>query len=289
MFAWKSIGKVSLCALTLWGCSNVADSLPFVNRNDDDNKQDSFTLKAKVRDFREGNATDNTGTHPHFNQTRYTCEANELGASVQADLATDGASDPAFPGDNRNPVLATDMVPDLSRCFDPPDRFGDWFEDRGEDVNRPFLYDMNFTKDGAGYFRFRQDAFFPLDNGSTFKKTSDAGAGPYGYLQTGQKDEVDLSQHNYGFTLELHGEFTYSSGKGYNITARGDDDLWIFINGKRVLDLGGTHPAVEGSVDLDALGLENDQVYALDIFFAERSVASSRLMIQTNFRVSGAK
>jgi len=289
MSAWKSFGKVSLCALTLWGCSNVADSLPFVNRNDDDNKQDSYTLRAKVRDFREGNATDNSGTHPHFNQTRYTCDANVLGASVQPDIATNGASDPAFPGDNRNPVLATGMVAELSRCFDPPDRFSDWYDDKGDDINRPFLVDLTFAKDGNGYYRFRQDAFFPLDNGSTFKKANDAVPGPFGYLQSGQKDEVDLSQHNYGFTLELHGEFKYESGKGYNITARGDDDLWIFVNGKRALDLGGLHAALDGSVDLDELGLTHGQTYPVDIYFAERSVASSRLMIQTNFRVSGAK
>jgi fibro-slime domain-containing protein len=265
------------------GCSDVGLPLPFDGRKDDET---GFTLQAKVRDFKEGNPTDNAGTHPHFNHIRWICDAPAMGATVEPALATDGAPDPGFPGDSRTPRLAAGMSPELARCFEPADRFPDWYEDRGDDVNRPFLVDLKFERGGDGRFRFRNDFFFPLDDGAAFRKAGASSPDPFGHLQTGMKDDVDLSQHNYGFTMELHAQFRHAQGKGHAISARGDDDLWIFVDGRLVLDLGGTHPAQQASVDLDGLGLADGQVYAVDVFFAERSVASSNLTLETNVRLS---
>lgn len=287
MSAWKAYGMFSLCALIFWGCSEVGIPLPFVD--DKPKPENEMILKAKVRDFKEGNETDNTGTHPHFNQNRWTCEAQLVGATVQSGIATDGSSDPAFPGDSRNPRLAAGLVPDLARCFEPPDRFSDWYEDRADDVNRSYLVDLKFEKGGDGWYRYSNLNFFPVDNGAEYRKASDGEPAPFGHLQVGTKGEVDLSQHNYGFTMEMHATFKYEQGKGFTLGVRGDDDLWIFINGTSVLDLGGTHPAQQGSVDLDALGLTHGETYPLDIFFAERSVASSNLKLEVNFWLSGAK
>ena len=56
--------------------------------------------------------------------------------------------------------------------------------------------------------------------------------------------------HNFHFTSEIHTQFTYEGGEVFTFT--GDDDLWMFINGRLAIDLGGLHPSLSASIDLDA-------------------------------------
>jgi fibro-slime domain-containing protein len=284
----KAIYGGLAAALVLAGCGKFGSFLAPIKDGKDDKPH--MDLVAKVRDFKEGNPTSPDGTHPHFNQGTAACEAHPAGIfTVLPALSTGGTKDSLFPGDERTPDLAPlDSMPaNVSRCFTPPDRFSDWFEDRGQDVNRPFLYKMKFIQDDkTGFFEFKENRFFPLDKDQGAEKERKDGPDTFGYLQTGSKDGVDLSSHIYGFTLEFHVMFTYNQGKGQFLSLRGDDDLWAFVNGHRAIDLGGIHSAESDSVNLDdkasAFGLVDKGVYNLDFFFAERAVASSTLDIVTN-------
>lgn len=291
----KAIFGGLTAALVLAGCGKFGSFLAPIKDGKDDKPH--MDLVAKVRDFKEGNPTSPDNTHPHFNQGVAACEAHLVGVhTVLSILSTSGGKDSSFPGDERTPALALlDSMPvNVSRCFEPPDRFADWFEDRGSDVNRPFLYTMKFVQDDkTGFFEFRENRFFPLDKGQGARKESGSGPDAFGYLQTGTKDGVDLSTHIYGFTLEFHVMFTYNQGKGQFLSLRGDDDLWAFVNGHRAIDLGGIHSAESDSVSLDdkasEYGLMNNGEYNLDFFFAERAVASSTLDIVTNLQFSPVK
>ncbi|GAB4527675.1 MAG: hypothetical protein Tsb0014_08590 [Pleurocapsa sp.] len=64
------------------------------------------------------------------------------------------------------------------------------------------------------------------------------------------------------------------------------DDIYVFINGNKVINLGGIHAQEIQTVNLDVtadeLGLESGETYPLDLFFAEHNVVQSNFQIDTS-------
>jgi fibro-slime domain-containing protein len=90
--------------------------------------------------------------------------------------------------------------------------------------------------------------------------------------------------HNYHMTFELHLKFRYHAGQVF--TFKGDDDIWVFVDHKLALDLGGIHNEATGQVQLGSRGLTEGQIYDLDFFWCERHVVGSNLRIETSLEVT---
>jgi fibro-slime domain-containing protein len=181
-------------------------------------------------------------------------------------------SHPDFGGDITNlrrglvqDELGPDGKPVLSANFRQgfiasADSFRQWYQSE-PDVNLPYALAL-YLAPNNGKFSFESHEFFPLDG---------AGFGN------------ERQNHNFSFTFELHTRFRYRGGEVFQFS--GDDDLWVFINGKLAIDLGGVHAAANQNIDLDGaanrLGIARDNEYALDFFQAERHATQSNFQIDT--------
>lgn len=159
-----------------------------------------------------------------------------------------------------------------------PESVAQWFRDvPGVNVSKQVSLTMERDPDTGLYvFDDRLDpeyrsrgGFFPVDNDL--------------YGNSGGEDR------NYHFTLEARTTFIHHAGRGDVFTFRGDDDLWVFVDGKLVIDVGGIHEAVTQTIDFDRLAwLEDGQEYELAFFFAERHRVASNLRIETSLDLRDA-
>ena len=90
----------------------------------------------------------------------------------------------------------------------------------------------------------------------------------------------EFGVHNYGFTMKIQAQFEYVKGQYFEFL--GDDDVWVFIDNKLVVDIGGQHHASNGHVNLDKLGLTEGETYPFHIFYAERHKVESNFKMRTS-------
>ncbi len=126
--------------------------------------------------------------------------------------------------------------------------------------------------------------FFPLDD--VMGETRDPGEAKvpeeYGYTGWPWERQVfgNAVEHNFYFTSEVLYWFRYDEDTDATLDFIGDDDVWVFINGKLAVDLGGAHVPEEGSVTINAqsaarFGLAPGNVYKIAVFHAERKMQGS--------------
>jgi fibro-slime domain-containing protein len=140
--------------------------------------------------------------------------------------------------------------------------FDQWYRNTAG-VNQAFQIPLPLTATTPGVFVFDSAAFFPIDN--------------QGFGNEG-------NPHNFHFTTEIHATFFYKGGEQF--TFRGDDDVFVFINKRLAINLGGLHQALTGTIDFNAraaeLGIVPGNTYAFDVFHAERHTTESNFRIETS-------
>jgi fibro-slime domain-containing protein len=152
--------------------------------------------------------------------------------------------------------------------------FAAWYRDvLGVNLSQPLS--LTFVRQPGGSYVFddKDDPYFE-DLGGFFPIEDQLLGNPGG-----------TPDRNFHFTFELHAEFTYDADGNQFFKFTGDDDVWVFIDNRLVIDLSGVHGARHQYVDLTRLGLTPGRTYPIDFFFAERHRTQSNFRIETTLEL----
>ncbi len=112
----------------------------------------------------------------------------------------------------------------------------------------------------------------------------------------GYKAPADNSLYygnNYNYVMHSGGRFVYHAADNLVFMFTGDDDVYLYLNQKLALDLGGAHTAYSDYVFVndvaEELGLEEGGVYSFDFYYMERHTTESELKVVTNINVLDAE
>ncbi len=184
-----------------------------------------------------------------------------------------------------------------------------------------------FIKEKNGYYSFNSDKYhiYKDYNTKTIKMHEGERFGFYPFNNCKDNTE-EMMKRNLGFTVRLDIPFIMTKdGKVKNAENNqyedmvfefsGDDDVWVFVDDRLVLDLGGAHARLKGNINFaknevyyesvynESTGQDEKDVYkkafedgilsqgkhTLKIFYMERAAGESNLFVSFNLQSGGVK
>ena len=95
---------------------------------------------------------------------------------------------------------------------------------------------------------------------------------------------------NGNYTLRGEAQFVYNKSENLYFKFTGDDDVYLFINGKLAFDLGGAHWSLSDTVYLNDVaekcGLVDGKIATFTFFYMERFSDCSNFAIETNLELA---
>ena len=220
---------------------------------------DSSTFQGLVSDTRDGNHNPTLyGTdlaEPHFNEAFLTGEnsAKAVLGKVYKDVAFPFKQSNVFAGTNND---AKESVAKY------------WYYDSSKTP----LYLKQDTSEGGGYYLDSPKNEDEKKHSQNRNTVNGEEAG-YGFFPFNQYVGDHVNQYNYGYGAKLQFDFTLTedgqvvvgdeNGEEKKVPIKfffsGDDDVWVFIDDKLVLDVGGAHAKAQGLLEFgkDASGENN--------------------------------
>lgn len=241
-----------------------------VQAGEKDNKKYSINMDANYPDGSEKSKRLSVGESKYnYPDYKYTCKVNNKDANEWT----------GHPKTGQKPTLVKGLLKGLKSDGSPEFNFNDpgffknedqYYENAGgkKVYTRKVVddYKLSFNQAGDTYtLQSVKNAneemqtgvgagFFPLDHMELDENTerrSDANNLPYEGLTVNEDSNTNGIIHNYYFGMRYDVNFKLGDYVGpLQYTFTGDDDLWVLMDGKVVLDIGGIHNKATETVNL---------------------------------------